>query len=157
MYIATRSLHYVQFVKNKVRTLEAAKKRIPKRIAAANFDLKYQSLQYVCTFSGKPRNQDANRKRHNKFFCCGCPFEIFLELSQHNQSLEVLRLKDTHNHMVTRELYEHLPKQRALPQDFLNEVKEAITLKVNSKLLQQKIEASSGKKITLKDIANLRQ
>ena len=39
----------------------------------------------------------------------------------------------------------------------MNEVKEAITLKGNSKLLQQKIEASSGKKFTLKDIANLRQ
>ena len=59
--------------------------------------------------------------------------------------------------MVTRKLYEHLPKQRALPQDLMNEVKEAITLKANSKLLQQKTEASSGKKFTLKDIANLRQ
>ena len=59
--------------------------------------------------------------------------------------------------MVTRELYEHLPKQRALPQDLMNNVKEVITLKVNSKLLQQKIEASSGKKFALKGIANLRQ
>ena len=151
------NLHYVQIVKNKVRTLEAAKKRIPTQTAAANFDLKYQSLQYVCKFSGKPRNQDATRKRHTKSFRCGCPFEIFLDLSQDNQSLEVLRFKDTHNHMVTRELYEHLPKQRALPQDFMNEVKEAITLKANSKLLQQKIEAFSGKNITLKDTANLRQ
>ena len=49
--------------------------------------------------------------------------------------------------MVTRELYEHLPKQRALPQDLMNNVKEVITLKVNSKLLQQKIEASSGQKV----------
>ena len=39
----------------------------------------------------------------------------------------------------------------------MNEVKEAITLKANSKLLQQKIEASSGKKFTLKNIANLHQ
>ena len=59
--------------------------------------------------------------------------------------------------MVTRELYEHLPKQRALPQYLMNEVKESITLKAKSKLLQQKIEASLGKKFTLKDIANLRQ
>ena len=151
------NLHHVEIEKNKVRTLEAAKKRIHKRIAAANFDLKYQSLQYVYKFTGKPRNQDATKKRHIKSFRCGCPFEIFLELSQDNQSLEVLRFKDTHNHMVTRELYEHSPKQRALPQDLMNEVKEAITLKANSKFLQQKIEASSGKRFTLKDIANLRQ
>ena len=59
--------------------------------------------------------------------------------------------------MVTRELYEYSPKQRALPQHLMNEVKEAITLKAHSKLLQQMIEASSGKKFTLKDIVNLRQ
>ena len=59
--------------------------------------------------------------------------------------------------MVTRELYEHLPKQRALPQDLMNEVKEAITLNANSKLLQQRIDVSSGRKFTLKNIANLRQ
>ena len=59
--------------------------------------------------------------------------------------------------MVTRELYENLPKQRALLQDLMNEVKEAITLKANSILLQQKIEASSEKKFTLKGIANIRQ
>ena len=75
---------------------------------AANFDLKYQSLQYACKFSYKPRNQDATRKRHTKSIRCGCPFEIFPELSQNNQSLEVLRFKDTQ--MVTQDLYEHLPK-----------------------------------------------
>ena len=111
----------------------------------------------MCKFSGKPRNQDATRTRHIKSFRCGCPFEIFLKLSQDNQSLEVLRFKDTQNHMVTRELYKHLPKQRALPQDLMNEVKEAITLNANSKLLQQKIDVSSGRKFTLKNIANLRQ
>ena len=114
-------------------------------------------LQYVCKFSGKPRNQDATRKRHTKSFHCWCPFEIFLRLSQDNQSLEVLRLKDTHNYMVTRELYAHFPKQRALPQDFMNEAKEAITMKANSKLFQQKIETSLGKKFNLRDIANLCQ
>ena len=85
------------------------------------------------------------------------PLEIFLELSQDNQSLEVLRLKDTHNTMVNRELYEYLPKQRALHQDLMNEDKEVITLKANSKLLQQNIETSSGKTFTLKDIEKLRQ
>ena len=39
----------------------------------------------------------------------------------------------------------------------MNEVKEAITMKANTKLLQQKIEASSGKKFSLKEIANLHQ
>ena len=32
------NLHHVQIVKNKVRPLQAARKRIPKRFAAVNFD-----------------------------------------------------------------------------------------------------------------------
>lgn len=39
----------------------------------------------------------------------------------------------------------------------VDDIKKAIDLKANSKLLQQKIQLSTGKKLTLKDIANLRQ
>ena len=37
------------------------------------------------------------------------------------------------------------------------DVKDALNLKANKKLLQQKIEEKSGKKITLKDISNIQQ
>ena len=38
----------------------------------------------------------------------------------------------------------------------LEEVKSAIKLKANNKLLQQKIEQDTGKKVTLKDISNIK-
>ena len=38
----------------------------------------------------------------------------------------------------------------------LEEVESAIKLKANNKLLQQKIEQDTGKKVTLKDISNIK-
>ena len=49
-----------------------------------------------------------------------------------------------------------LPRQRLLPDYVLEEVKSAIKLKANNKLLQQKIEQDTGKKVTLKDISNIK-
>ena len=46
----------------------------------------------------------------------------------------------SHNHEVSKELYLSLPRQRSLPLEFLEEVKSAIKLKANNKLLRQKIE-----------------
>ncbi|XP_065682081.1 uncharacterized protein LOC124811298 [Hydra vulgaris] len=148
---------HCQLVKSKVRSLEAAKKRISKRIALANMALHYQTLQFVCKFSGKSSQPELERKRKTKSFRCGCPFEIVLELSVDNQHLQVVRVQEEHNHLVSQELYKHLPKQTTLSPDMMKNVKEAIQLKANSKHLQQKIELSSGKKCILKDIANLRQ
>ena len=50
-----------------------------------------------------------------------------------------------------------MPRRRALPEDLALEVKESITLKANKKLLQQKVQTATGKKVTLKDLSNLRQ
>ena len=44
-----------------------------------------------------------------------------------------------------------------MPPEVVSEVKEAIKLKANSKLLQRKVEATTGKKVTLKDLSNLKQ
>ena len=49
-----------------------------------------------------------------------------------------------------------MPRQRLLPGHDLEEIKSAIKLKANNKLLQQKIEQDRGKKVTLKDISNIK-
>ena len=49
-----------------------------------------------------------------------------------------------------------MPRQRLLPGHVLEEVKSAIKLKANNKWLQQKIEQDIGKKVTLKDISNIK-
>ena len=51
--------------------------------------------------------------------------------------------------------FKHLPQQRALPADMKNMAKNLIKLKVNKKLLQQKLSVESGKIVTMKDISNL--
>ena len=62
----------------------------------------------------------------------------------------------SHNHEVSKELYQSLPRQRSLPFELLEEVKSAIKLKANNKLLRQKIEQETGKMVTLKDLSNIK-
>ena len=82
---------------------------------------------------------------------------MLLELSTDNQSLEIKRSCENHNHCISREIFERLPQQRQMPPEIVQEVKEGLKLKANSKLLQRKVESTTGKRVTLKDIANLRQ
>ena len=92
----------------------------------------HQSIKYVCKFSGKPR----------------------LKIIENS---EVVKFVEKYNHILNKNIYEHLSRQRVLPEDLALEVKESITLKANKKLLQQKKQTASGKKVTLKDLSNLRQ
>ena len=86
------------------------------------------------------------RKRTTKSFRSNCPLALELVLSQNNQELEVVKFVEEHNHI----LYEHLPRQRALPEDLALEIKESIKLKVNKRLLQQKIQTATGRKSDFK-------
>ena len=52
-------------------------------------------------------------------------------------------------------MFKHLLQQRALPADLKNMAENLIKLKVNKKLLQQKLSVERGKIITLKDVSNL--
>ena len=69
-----------------------------------------------------------------------------------------MKFVEEHSHILNKNIYEHLSRQRVLPEDLALEVKESITLKANNKkLLQQKMQTATGKKVTLKDLSNLRQ
>ena len=52
-------------------------------------------------------------------------------------------------------LFKHLLQQGALPANMKNIAENLIRLKVNKKLLEQKLSVESGKIFTLKDISNL--
>ena len=147
---------FCELWKKDVRTLKAAAKRVPRRIALADPALKYYALLLSCKFGGEPRKR-TDRIRKTKTFRQGCPFEIYIRLAADGQSLEVNRIKELHNHELAKELYERLPRQRAVSEEDKIEMENAIKLKANSKLLRQKIEQSTGKKVTLKDIANMKQ
>lgn len=109
-----------------------------------------------CKIGGEPRAKKDRIKKTNAFRQ-GCPFEIYISLSSDGQALQVNRIQESHNHELTKELYEHLPRQRTLSVEEKKEIEKAIKLKVNSKLLQQQIQQSTGKKVTLKDISNMKQ
>ena len=68
-----------------------------------------------------------------------------------------MRVNEGHNHALTKQLYAHLPRQRAVSQEVRKDIKDALNLKANKKLLQHKLEQKSGKNITLKDISNIQQ
>lgn len=68
-----------------------------------------------------------------------------------------MRVNEGHNHALTKQLYAHLPRQRAVSEKVGKDIKGALNLKANKKLLQHKLEQKSGKKITLKDISNIQQ
>ena len=147
---------FCELWKKDVRTLKAAAKRVPRKVELADPALKYYSLLLSCKFGGEPRKR-TDRIRKTKTFRQGCPFEIYIRLAADGQSLEVNRIKELHNHELAKELYERLPRQRAVSEEDKIEMENAIKLKANSKLLRQKIEQSTGKKVTLKDIANMKQ
>ena len=133
-------------------------KRTPKRVACAKPTLKYYSLNLVCKFSGKPPQKRLEMVRKTKLFRQECPIRIYIVLSSNGQSLEVTSVDLVHNHVCSGELYEHQPCQRAaeVPHT-MHQMREALQLQANSKLPKKKIEVTTGKKLTLKDISNVKQ
>ena len=149
--------NFCELWKRDVRTLEAAARRVPKRVAIAKSSLKYYSLKLVCKFGGEAIKR-TQRIRNTKTFRQGCPFEVYLILSQDGQHLEVIRVNEAHTHVANKTIYEHLPRQRASRvKQSVDNIAEAIKLQANPKLLQQKVEEATGRKVTLKDISNIKQ
>ena len=107
--------------------------------------LKYYFIVLSCKFGGKP-NTSKERKRKTKSFRQGCPFKIYIALSDDGQSLEVITLNEEHNHTLSKEVYDHLPRQRAVPDEVKEEIREALYLQANTKLLQQKVKVGMEKR-----------
>lgn len=84
--------HFCELWKRDVRTLAAAAKRVPKRVANANPDLTYYSMRLSCKFGGKNVETRGNRKRKTKSFRQGCPFEVYITLSEDGKHLQVNRI-----------------------------------------------------------------
>jgi hypothetical protein len=148
--------HFCELWKRDSRTLQSAKKRVPKRVKHAEISLQYYSLKLSCKFGGKAIDSKKVRKRKTNSFRQGCPFEIYLVLSEDGKALEVSNVTLNHNHSPSKELYDHLPRQRRLAKDLRQHGKDVLRLKANSKMFQQEIESTTGHAITLKDIANLK-
>ena len=150
--------HFCELWKRDVRTLAAAAKRVPKRVANANHDLTYYSLTLTCKFGGKNVETRGKRKRKTKSFRQGCPFQVYITLSEDGKYLQVNRISRKHNHLLQKDIYERLPRQRAARNKIVaKDIEDAIKIQANPKLLKQKIKTATGKRVTLKDISNIKQ
>ena len=58
--------NFIQLGHRDSRTLEAAKKRVPKRVEGANKELKYYSIHLTCVFGGKKYKNKSSGKRTNQ-------------------------------------------------------------------------------------------
>ena len=54
-----------------------------------------------------------------------------------------------------QDIYNHLPRQRRLDENHVQEAEQFIAMKVNKKLLQQHMSGKTGRVVTLKDISNI--
>jgi len=85
----------------------------------------------------------------------GCEAFIYLIANANGDALELTRMNDKHSHEKSEILFAHLPNQRRVTPQERTEVLELMDLKANKKLIQHKMQAKTGKVISLKDIANI--
>jgi len=86
----------------------------------------------------------------------GCQAIVRLLLSEDGQSLDVVESNLDHsNHVISRELYLHLPMQRRLDKAHKMQAETLLSVCGNTKLVQQHMQNVSGKVVLLKDIANI--
>jgi hypothetical protein len=88
-------LNFCELWKRDVRTLTSAQKRVPNRVATANLKLEYYSSKFTCKFGGRSVQKREDRKRDSKTFKQGCPFEVYLTLSEDGKALKVTKMTST--------------------------------------------------------------
>jgi len=83
------------------------------------------------------------------------PEFIYLRVTSDGSKLEIARMEESHNHAMSSIVFSNLPNQRRLVPQTKSEVIELMDVKVNKKLIQSKIHAKTGKKVTLKNLSNI--
>ncbi|CAB3979152.1 Hypothetical predicted protein [Paramuricea clavata] len=98
-----------------------------------------QGVRTLASAQKRVPKRAANADLNLQYYSHGCQFEIYIVLSHNGKAFEVVKVADAHNHSLSEQLYRH-----------------SVRLKANSKLIQHKIQISTGLPVTLKDIANLK-
>ena len=90
-------------------------------------------MHLVCKFNGNMRNTNNVRIRKTLSFRKNCPFSISLQVSKDGKSLNVGTFEPQHNHPFSEETYKHLPRQRAINLETLEQVKHDLQIQGNAK------------------------
>jgi len=85
----------------------------------------------------------------------GCQAFIYLIINNEGNALEITRMDNNHNHVLSETLFNHLPNQRKINPQNKTEVLELMELRANKKLIQHTMQLKTGKIITLKDLSNI--
>ena len=79
--------------------------------------ISYYELQYSCVHGGREHKSKSGGARTNTHtYRNKCPFLFKFRASKDGQKLQLVDLKDTHNHELSEVLYQHYPRQRKLDQ-----------------------------------------
>lgn len=81
-----------------------------------------------------------------------CPALIYLKVNSSGNKLEIAKMIDSHNNTTSQFLFNNLPNQKRLTSELRSKVIELMNLKENKKLIQSKIQSTTMKSITLKDL-----
>ena len=85
-----------------------------------------------------------------------CPARLKFKLTADGQHLVVTEAVEDHNHTVSEIAFQHLPKQRKLEEQELEEAKSLLRLKANKKMVQEHLINKTGKFVLLRDLSNIR-
>ncbi|XP_071125473.1 uncharacterized protein [Mytilus edulis] len=144
----------IEFYKRDSRTIESARKRGIKRELSE--DLQFYQIRYSCINGGKEHNSKTNGERPKQSsFRKGCPAYFSVGVSEDGKFLVVKSIEDHHNHVISKGLFEMLPRERRLPEEELKEAEKLVSLQVNNKLMRDHLQDKTGKKVILKDISNI--
>ncbi|KAH0563695.1 hypothetical protein KQX54_004753 [Cotesia glomerata] len=135
-------------------TIERCRKNGLKRPIDKN--LKYYFLKYNCIHGGRNFKPAGRGERSSSTFQKECPATFHVNVSDDGKRLFISRIDLHHNHLTTKQLYEHLPQTRRMTPEVKEKVKELINLKANKTAIKDLIIKQTGKVVLLKDIYNLK-
>ncbi|KAI0237190.1 hypothetical protein LSAT2_012337 [Lamellibrachia satsuma] len=116
-----------------------------------------KATAFSCVFGGKCHRTESKgiRAATTQTLRRHCQAGVKLGLSEDYQQLVVKKVETVHNHEVSEEVYQHLPRQRRIDPEHLLMAEDMMQLKSNKKLLNIRLQEISGKHVTLRDMTNM--
>ena len=146
--------NFVVLTKRDTRTIDAAKKRCPKK--SFKEEIKYSELKFSCIHSGSYRqNITTGQRPQQRTEKMGCGFEIAIRASQDGQQLVITKIKKAHNHELSKEEFQNHRKNRSLKADVKTKVKNLLSLNADKKLIKNLVKDTTGHQVIMKDIHNV--
>ncbi|XP_064469882.1 zinc finger SWIM domain-containing protein 1-like [Ornithodoros turicata] len=134
------------------RTINAASKKTKRYLNPA---LRFYQVVYSCIKGGRHFKSRLQGLRKRKTFKDDCIAYVKARISKDGCMLEIIEVKDVHNHTTSKVLFNYLPQERRLPGNIKDEVRHLMQHGANKKLVKRTIQEKTGKKVLLKDINNI--